>query len=142
MKNYTVNELLAIASSAEITFKDVLGYDQCTLYSVHVRKESIIFEFQLRDDFQDYLSYAQRIDNGFTDFTPEKLAALSSQTWRNREQRELALLARQVAGVRHDVDKLVSAQAIAFVKSLDPLAAEINGLLERPIPAENPETLF
>jgi hypothetical protein len=133
MTTYNTADLIALGKSAENTLKTTFGYDNVAFISARVDADgNISFGITIQDDFQEHLAYGDRVDSEYArTFTLEQIINLSPQTHRNREQRELAVLARSVASVRHDRDKLVSAQAQAFVTSLDPLAAEISALIEK-----------
>lgn len=129
---YTTSELRAIGETAERTFRDILGYDTADFESVRVHSDGDIqYVFTLRDDFQRELPAEHRVDHEFyRSIDMEKILELSPSTWRTREQRELAVMARQLGALNGKVGEIRSAQARQFVDDLTRLSGDIAGLIE------------
>ena len=129
---YTTSELRAIGQSAERTFRDILGYDTADFESVRVYEDGHIqYVFTLRDDFQRDIPAEHRVDDEFyRSIDMEKILNLSPATWRTREQRELAVMARQLGALNNNVGEIRSAQARQFAEDLTRLGNDIAGLIE------------
>lgn len=129
---YTTSELRAIGETAERIFCNILGYDLAAFESVRVHADGDIeYVFTLRDDFQRELPAEHRVDHEFyRSIDMEKILELSPSTWRTREQRELAVMARQLGALNGKVGEIRSAQARQFVDDLTRLSSDIAGLIE------------
>ncbi len=130
--NLTHDELIAIGKSAAVTFEDKLGYTTTSFDSVSIAENvEPVFWFGLMDDFQKNLEQTQRVDCSYYQSVPySKLLKLSPLTWRNREQRELAVMAKQLGSVAGLSDKIESDMAKAFLAVIQEQAQELSNLLE------------
>lgn len=128
---YSVAQLLEMCKAQETTLRDILGYDTVEVRSFTVYETSIIVNFVAEDDFQADLAPDDRVDSGYYHAaTIGKFLAMSPATWRSRGQRELAVMARKLASIGADTDKIKSEQARAFATAMQEHYAKIAGLLE------------
>lgn len=121
MTDYNIAELLSRGKSAEHHFAEKLGYNTAQFGSVMISKASYItYHFNLRDDFQEGLPYERRYHHGPCEILPDEDFYGCLERWPNREQRELYILAQQVAPLTDMAKEIQSAQVLAFVERLKP----------------------
>lgn len=121
----TITHLIATGENAAVYFADECGYTSTEFREVGISVlGGVTYRFHLHDDFQAHLNYNIRQHVGWdVEVTAEQIENLTS--WPNREQRELAVLAAQLASIGENTDKIESAQAAAFVKRLNTTRREL-----------------
>lgn len=121
MIDYTIAELLSMGETARTYFEKQLGYDSVNFDHVSLRSRGEHkLEFTLRDEFQKNLDYNMQYKVGPYITVPLDDIWVKLDAWPNREMRELTILARKMATIDADLDKITSAQVLAFVARLQP----------------------
>ena len=130
MKDYTISEMIALGKDGERWFEEKLGYTTTNFVEVTLRGRGLhVLYFDLIDDFQNELPYGNRFKSehmmsiNLEDFWP------TLESWPNREQRELEIMARKLAALDANLDQIQSAQVLAFVARLQPQIDEIRRMI-------------
>lgn len=116
----TIDELIQIGKNAEAYFLMHKGYDTAEFRSFSVRKDgTVTYNFDLYDDFQTPIPVHYRCQHEYC-MTIDFEDMRNLERWPNREQRELSVLAAQLAAIDNDASKLMSLSAQNFVAGLKP----------------------
>lgn len=133
---FSARELHEFGKEAAETFHLHKGYDTAEFLCLKVFSDCIIFEFQLGDYFQTHLDYSKRYRHGYVDIELREVDLTLPQfraevaAWPNREQRELRVLARQLADI--SPDKMSSLAGQEFAAKIRAESVALDNLLEAP----------
>ena len=130
MKDYTISELIALGSSGQAFFHDKLGYTTANFGEVQLRARGLhVLYFDLVDDLQQEIPYGNRFKSEHMMSIPLEDFWATLESWPNREQRELEIMARKLAALDANLDQIQSAQVLAFVARLQPQIDEIRRMI-------------
>lgn len=100
------------------------GYDTVTLCSVRISRDMTVYAvIDMVDDFQKNLPFDMRYASNYSESID--LYGFDAARWPRRKERELRVLARQMATTAGMEEKLVSLEALAFVETLKPSLEEL-----------------
>ncbi len=130
MADQTISELLNLGKMVERYFDEKLGYTDVHFQDVTLDPsgECHRFYFRLQDDFQKELDFDKRCKCGAQFIEIEGVWDIL-ESWPNREQRELEIMARKLASLDANLDLIESAQVKAFVARLQPQIDEIRSMI-------------
>jgi len=130
MKDYTISELIALGKSGERFLEHKCGYTTTSFWDVTLNSSGhYVLHFSLQDDFQSGLSYDKKFKCGTVVCIELENFWTTLQSWPNREQRELEIMARKLASLDANLDQIQSAQVLAFVARLQPQIDEIRRMI-------------
>jgi len=137
MKDHTISELLNMGKMIEKYFEERLGYTTVHLVDITLWPAgNHTFYFSLQDDFQESLDHNKRFKCGGMVSIEIEDVWTTMERWPNREQRELEIMARKLAALDANLDKIESAQVLAFVARLQPQIDEIRRMITHQPDAE------
>lgn len=129
--SFSIEDLIVAGNAAVREFTSRLGYDYASFMSVRVSNFRISIQFELTDDFQKDLSSSEQylagwslnVDLGFDgagpeDINPTEFLYNEVMKWPTRAQRELHVMASQLAKVGKSCDGMVTMQVAAFVEQI------------------------
>jgi hypothetical protein len=129
--SFSIEDLIVAGNAAVREFTSRLGYDYASFMSVRVSDFQISIQFELTDDFQKDLSSSEQylagwnvdVDLGFDgagpeDINPTEFLYNEVMKWPTRAQRELHVMASQLAKVGKSCDGMVTMQVAAFVEQI------------------------
>ncbi len=121
MTAYTIDQLIALGTTAQTYFEKELGYDRAQFDHVRLRTGGDHkLEFELFDEFQKNLPHDMKHKVGWSVDVPLENFWNKLTAWPNREQRELVVLSRKMALIDGNLDDIESAQVRAFVERMQP----------------------
>lgn len=129
--SFSIEDLIVAGNAAVREFTSRLGYDYASFMSVRVSDFRVSIQFELTDDFQKDLSSGEQylagwtvdLDLGFDgagpeDIHPAEFLYNEVMKWPTRAQRELHVMASQLARVGKSCDGMVTMQVAAFVEQI------------------------
>lgn len=131
MADQTISELLNLGKMVERYFDEKLGYTTVEFQDITLYPGSLdhCFYFGLQDDFQLEISHDKRYKCGSMINIRVENVWDTVQTWPNREQRELEIMARKLVALDANLDQIESVQVKAFVARLQPQIDEIRMMI-------------
>ena len=127
--------LIEIGHSVAEALVRELGYNEANFRGLEYQVPyygvaSYVAKFYVEDDFQEHLSYDDRVDHGSMAITIEQLTSFPAG-FQSREMRELKSLAKRTALGEDYTDKMESALAKQFVADLMPDLEKLKNLLTK-----------
>jgi hypothetical protein len=129
--SFSIEDLIVAGNAAVGEFTSRLGYDYASFMSVRVSDFRISIQFELTDDFQKDLSSSEQYLAGWNlavdlesdsagpeDINPVEFLYNEVMKWPTRAQRELHVMASQLAKVGKSCDGMVTMQVAAFVEQI------------------------
>jgi hypothetical protein len=129
--SFSIEDLIVAGNAAVREFTSRLGYDYASFMSVRVSDFRISIQFELTDDFQKDLSSSEQYLAGWNvdvdlgsdgagpeDINPTEFLYNEVMKWPTRAQRELHVMASQLAKVGKSCDGMVTMQVAAFVEQI------------------------
>ncbi len=130
--SFSIEDLIVAGNAAVREFTSRLGYDYASFISVRVSDFQISIQFILTDDFQKDLSSSEQYRAGWNlavdlslfdgagpeDINPTEFLYNEVMKWPTRAQRELHVMASQLAKVGKSCDGMVTMQVAAFVEQI------------------------
>ena len=144
----TIEDCAHVADLVEHYLTENLGYDSASFVKMTIDNYSVDVFFDLKDDFQENLSYDEAIHHGWTGFnlypdseflTNPKLMDLnqfSEHLWAlikkvpSREMRELQVTIKQLNHMSHALKDIKHEQAKQFVEDIVNQANDLTHTLE------------
>lgn len=130
----TIQELLASGESFAEHFARC-GYDTADFRDVTIRKDGeILFYFNLEDDFQRDITVSLRYKHEWMmRISGETVQEIRDQVyaWPSRKQRELRVLARQLASVKGMSEKVADLEVQEIIEGILSSGTQIKNLLEQ-----------
>tara|TARA_R110000796_G_scaffold76589_9_gene171248 strand:- start:6743 stop:7168 length:426 start_codon:yes stop_codon:yes gene_type:complete len=131
LRTFSIEDLIVAGNACEREFTERLGYNDARFFSVDVTDYDIKLHFELTDDFQSGLSHDERWDAGWgvtidcTSDDPVAEVYTALQRWSTRPQRELQVMARQLAKIGQTSEDMVTKQVEAFVDQIKQAQSDI-----------------
>jgi hypothetical protein len=131
----TTKSLIDAGNQAVHLFTTQLGYNNATFDAVHITSNVITLEFDLTDDFQEDLNSGERYLAGWlTNIKLESNHPIQEfwdkmTAWPTRAQRELHIMAGQLAKIGQSCDDMVTKQVEAFVNQIKTQQSDIAKLV-------------
>lgn len=129
--SFSIEDLIVAGNAAVREFTSRLGYDYASFASVRISEHQVSIQFTLTDDFQKDFSYGEQYRAGWNvnvdlefngagpeDINPTELLYNEVMKWPTRAQRELHVMASQLAKVGKSCDGMVTMQVAAFVEQI------------------------
>jgi hypothetical protein len=138
LRSFNIEHMIAAGNQAEAIFKDTLGYNNACFDSISITDYSVNMAFELNDDFQEGLPPAEKCKAGWhvpislMEDIPLDEFWNAISTWPTREQRELHVMAAQLAKVGQSCDGMVGKQVEAFVNQIKSAQSDLALLVHKP----------
>ena len=130
MADQTISELINLGKMVERYFDEKLGYTTAHLIDITLRPSNFHqLYFTLQDDFQSELDYDKRCKCGSMISIDLEYIWRTLESWPNREQRELEIMAQKLAALDANLDQINSERVRAFVARLQPQIDEIRQMI-------------
>ena len=134
--SFDTEALIVAGNACEHEFKTRLGYQDATFRYILIGN-TVRLEFHLHDDFQNNLDYEERCHHGWgvqlevTATSPVLEVYNKLRVWPTREQRELHVMAGQLAKVGQSCNDMVTKQVQAFVNQIKAQQSDIAMLVHK-----------
>ena len=127
--SFSIEDLIVAGNASVREFTSRLGYDYASFASVRISEHQVSIQFELTDDFQKDLSSSEQYlagwnvevnikDDIHNCWNPTEFLYNEVMKWPTRAQRELHVMASQLARVGKSCDGMVTMQVAAFVEQI------------------------